>query len=100
MKNTFKYFIIFALSLIIICFSSCGLLGDNSGDKTPSGDTDGFGYVRPTNCWITDTILLNEHPTMDMVFGDKGDSGLLNDYAIEQNGKDLLVTTIFYLRLY
>lgn len=69
-----------------LCLVGCSLFGDDEDDMTA---TDLYGFARPSNCWLTDCLLLNEYPQEEKLFGTSGDSGLLSDYALQRDGVGL-----------
>ena len=91
MKKIFKPFTAAALVLFLsVSLISCG----NRKKK------DDFGFSRPDDAWITDCLVLPEHPFADpdqtkypedadklsKLFGKGGENGIVNESAVSRNG--------------
>lgn len=75
--------------IMVIGMTSCGFLFGDDEEDGGSGNVDHYGYERPTKCWITDVLLLNNDAGAEDLFGDGGESGLLSGFALEEDGKDI-----------
>ena len=85
---------------MLLCLFSCDMLlggtGSNSDKNTDTSNTkddgkDEYGFYRPKNCWYSDSLIINSYPDMSDLFGDKGKSGILSEYAIERDGSNIYV---------
>lgn len=87
MKRTL-HSVIFLTSMLLLlfCLSGCSALEK----MTPESDGHtAYGVDLPSDCWVTDCILLSEEPELEKLLGTGGESGLLSDYAIKNDGKGL-----------
>ena len=87
----FKLGVIIALLSMLLMIISCG---DSSKDKVT---TDKYGYERPTNCFMSHTLVLSEEPDVDSLFGNGGSTGILSDLAIESNCSEVSRSQTNYL---
>jgi len=87
--------LVLALSMVACDLSGGG--GDTSVEDTL--DTDQYGYKRQKNSWIADTLILPGMYPLENLFGESGKSGILSEYAIENNGKFNLQSTNYLVVL-
>ncbi len=87
--------LVLALSMVACDLSGGG--GDTSTEDT--FDTDQYGYKRPKNSWIADTMILPGMFPLENLYGESGKSGILSEYAIENNGKFNLQSTNYLVVL-
>ncbi len=85
-----KIRIIFAIFIILtlLCTTSCKNKNNENNESNENDIQDAVVPDFPVNCWLTDSIILSELPDdINRLFGEGGDSGILSDYAIKNNGK-------------
>ena len=92
MKRTL-HSVIFLTSMLLLlfCLSGCSALEEMTEEpkETQSKPNIVYGKEYPRDCWVTDCILLSEEPELEKLLGTGGESGLLSDYAIKNDGKGL-----------
>ncbi len=94
---------ILSLSILFLLLAALPVLAACKKDKNDS--IDDFGFERPQeNCWLTECLVLPDARSADMLFGIGGESGLVNEEILAQNGKlsgdpQGYVTCLIYGRL-
>ncbi|MBE6635940.1 MAG: leucine-rich repeat domain-containing protein [Ruminococcaceae bacterium] len=96
MKKFRLIFVIF-ITLILLCTTSCK---DKDNKNNEDDKQDSALSALPMNCWLTDSIILSDLPDdINLLFGEGGESGILSDYAIKNNGKVKLGKTAYFVNL-
>lgn len=90
-----RFFLVFFVVLTCLTLT----IGLFACDKEQGGGTDndglvddGFGNMRPSECWLSDCVFSGTEPYYRYLyewFGTQGEVGVLSEYAVER-GKDLI----------
>jgi len=71
------------LGALVILFSGC----DRTNVFIPKEyETDKYGYQRPKGMWISDVLALPGMLSLENMFGESGESGIISSYAKEKDG--------------
>ena len=71
------------LAMVAVLLGGCG----KSGIFIPKEyETDKYGYQRPKGMWISDVLVLPGMLSLENMFGESGESGIINTYAKENDG--------------
>ncbi len=76
--------VLIMLAVLPLSLASCA--ADNSID-TEKYEYDKYGYVRPKNVWISESVILPGILPQSELFGTLGESGILSDYVLGNKGK-------------
>lgn len=91
-KTILKILCCLLLVSVTVALAGCfggGTEQEDEEDKKPQyTETDGFGYGRPSECWITDCLLIgsNSYPNPSDLFGESGESGIISEEADSEDG--------------
>ena len=95
MKNRYlKIITLTAILLLSLCLLACSS-GSGSGGKSTVEDR--YGFKRETNSFQSQSLLLSSFSDVEELIGTSGASGLLSDYAVKNNGKNLSSDDMNYL---
>ncbi len=81
---------LFCVLLVTVLFGALmlSLAGCNSVNvlEPTEYEADKYGYQRPKGMWISDVLVLPGMLSLENMFGESGESGILNTYAKEKDG--------------
>ena len=80
---------ILSLSILLLLLATLPVLAACGGAESGSGNTvtDMFGHERSEYCFGTECLVLPTYPELSWLFGSKGESGIVSEAALAENGK-------------